>query len=83
MIAPGFPAGAKFSARQSTAILPRADSEQPAEIDDGRVDLTVAANNDIHDASHVLIDAAAHALAKDRGDLLIVEYYCRVPGEGL
>jgi hypothetical protein len=44
------------------------------------VDLTVAADDDIHDASHVLVGAAAHALAEGRGDLLIVEYYRRGTG---
>ncbi len=54
--------------------LARADAEKPAEVDDGRMNLAVAAHDDVHDPSHVLIGAAANALAEDGGDLLVVEY---------
>src|SRR5215831_16413936 len=56
--------------------LARADAEKPAEVDNRRVNLAVAAHDDVHDPSHVLIGAAANALAEDGGDLLVVEYRC-------
>src|SRR5262249_7513996 len=58
------------------------NAAKPAEVDDGRVDLAVAAHDDIDDPSHVLPGAAAHALAEDRGDLLIVENHRRGAGRG-
>src|SRR5262245_28059570 len=63
--------------------LARTDAEKPAEVDDGRVDLAVAAHDDVHDPSHVLIGAAANALAEDGGDLLVVEYRRRRAGGGI
>src|SRR5262249_34534742 len=60
--------------------LARADAEKPAEVDDRRVNLTVAAYDDVHDPSHVLVGAAANALAEDGGDLLVVEYRGRRAG---
>src|SRR5262245_6956719 len=54
--------------------LTRADAEKPAEVDDRRVNLAVAAHDDVHDPSHVLVGTAANALAEDGGDLLVVEY---------
>ena len=49
-------------------------------LDDGRVNLAVAAHDDVHDPSHVLTDAAANALAEDGGDLLVVEHHRRSAG---
>src|SRR5262249_22073606 len=60
--------------------LARADAEKPAEVDDRRVNLAVAAHDDVHDPSHVLIGAAANALAEDGGDLLVVKYRRRRAG---
>src|SRR5262245_32033315 len=60
--------------------LARADAEKPAEVDDRRVNLAVAAHDDVHDPSHVLVGAAANALAEDGGDLLVVEYRRRRAG---
>src|SRR5262249_4031427 len=60
--------------------LARADAKNPAEVDDRRVNLAVAAHDDVHDPSHVLVGAAANALAEDGGDLLVVEYRRRRAG---
>src|SRR5258708_1957374 len=54
--------------------LAGADAEKAAEVDDGRADLPVAADDDIDNATHILVRVAAHALAEDRRDLLIVEH---------
>src|SRR5215475_15117727 len=54
--------------------LARADAEKPAEVDDRRVNLAVAAHNDVHDPSHVLLGAAANAFAEDGVDVLVGEY---------
>jgi hypothetical protein len=78
----GHSCGSKIQHTPIDGDLPRADSEQPAKIDDSRVNVTIAADDDIHDASHVLFGAAAHALPENRGDLLIVEYYRRRTGKG-
>src|SRR5262249_665616 len=56
--------------------------EKPAEVDDGRVNLAVAAHDDVHDPAHVLVGAAANALAEDGGDLLVVEDRRRRAGGG-
>src|SRR5262245_32950325 len=63
--------------------LARADAEKPAEVDDGRVNLAVAAHDDVHDPAHVLVGAAANALAEDGGDLLVVEDRRRRAGGGV
>ena len=57
--------------------LAHADAEEPAEVDDGGVDLAVPADDDVYNPSHVLAGVAANTLAQNGRDLLIVEHHRR------
>src|SRR3954468_24531094 len=69
--------GPEFQPAPIDRDLARADAEEPAEVDDGGADMPVLADNDIDDPPHVLIGAAAYALADDPRDLLVVQHHCR------
>src|SRR5262249_36864399 len=82
-VRPGLPCRGEIQRAPIDGDLACADAENPAEVDDGRVNLAVAAHDDVHDPSHVLVGAAANALAEDGGDLLVVEDRRRRAGGGV
>ena len=69
---PGFSYRGEIQRVPIDGDLARANAEKPPEVDDGGMNLAVAAHDDVQDPSHVLTGAAANAFAEDRG-----EYLCR------
>src|SRR3954452_23100859 len=61
--------GPEFQRAPIDRDLARTDAEESAEVDDGGTDMPVLAHDDIHDPPHVLICAAAYALADNPRDL--------------
>ena len=60
-----------------------ADAQEPAEIDDGGVDLAVPADDDVYNPSHVLAGIGANSLAENGRDLPFVENHRRCAPVGI
>jgi hypothetical protein len=69
-IAPSLPSDGKKKRVPIARDLARADAEEPAEVDNSGVDLSVPADDDVYDPPHVLAGAAANILAENGADLL-------------